>query len=181
MTTLAFQPIAVPRGETIRWTGAPPTGFRLRPSDAFVVPFSLLWASFAFAWEAAVITSGAPLFARLWGIPFVCVGLYITVGRFVVDAFARAHTRYAITDEAAYIETTWPRYALRRFGASQLDALRLERSGSGDGGALHLGNDGDGWSRSQRRALSDEATINAIVLTRGIDDAYQKLLDVAAR
>jgi hypothetical protein len=178
MTTLAFQPIAVPRGETIRWSGAPPAGLRFRQSDAFVVPFSLLWAGFAFTWETAVWTSGAPLLARIWGIPFVCVGLYITVGRFLADAYARAHTRYAITDEAAYIETTWPRYALRRFGPSQLDALRLERFGSGDGGALHLGSDGGAWSRSQRQALFDEATMNAIVVTRGIDDAYEKLLAV---
>jgi hypothetical protein len=180
MTTLAFQPVAVPYGETVRWSGAPPTGLRLRPSDAFVVPFTLLWAGFAFAWETAVFTSGAPLPARLWGLPFVCVGLYITVGRFFVDAYARSHTRYAITDDAAYIETTWPRYALRRFGPSQLDALRLERFGSGEGGALHLGAGASGWGMSQRHAFRDEATTNAIVLARGIDDAYGKLLAVVA-
>jgi len=91
--------------EKIIWAGKPKTGILFRTSDAFLIPFSLLWAGFAVFWETSVLTTDAPFFFKLWGIPFVLMGLYVTIGRFFIDAKKRANTAYGITSDRIIIKT----------------------------------------------------------------------------
>jgi hypothetical protein len=97
-----FSNYLAPR-EVIRWSGRPQQGLALRPSDALLIPFSLLWCGFAIFWEFGVWSSGAPTFFMLWGGAFVCIGVYFVVGRFFWDAFIRSKTNYALTDQRALI------------------------------------------------------------------------------
>lgn len=92
-------------GEQLIWTGRPKSGMLLRKADFFLIPFSLLWAGFAIFWETTAITSDSPIFFKIWGIPFVLIGLYITIGRFFYDAKKRASTIYGITKERIIIKT----------------------------------------------------------------------------
>ena len=45
----------------------------------------------------------SPDFMKLWGFPFVLVGLYMVVGRFVLDAWLRRGARYAVTNKRVLI------------------------------------------------------------------------------
>jgi len=105
--------------ERLVWSGRPRGGIRLRAADAFLVPFTFLWAGFAMFWELEVSKSGAPTLFVVWGIPFILVGLYITVGRFLVDAVVRRHTLYGLTDQRALIVTT--------FGGRKVQVVNLPR------------------------------------------------------
>jgi hypothetical protein len=91
-----------------------------RATDVFLIPFSLMWGGFAVFWEAMVLKSDGPVFMKLWGIPFVLVGLNLVVGRFFHDAWRRSRTTYAVTTERVVIlsggsEKTLPLRTLAEF------------------------------------------------------------------
>lgn len=96
-------PTQLQPGEVLLWEGAPKPGIHFQRSDLFAIPFSLLWCGFAIFWEASVIAAGGPLLFKIWGVPFVLMGLYITVGRFFFRAWRLAGTRYAVTDRRVII------------------------------------------------------------------------------
>jgi hypothetical protein len=120
------------KGETLRWSGRPRQGIVLRASDALMIPFSILWAGFAFFWEASVLRDGAPVFFGLWGIPFVLVGLYVTAGRFFYDASRRAKTEYGVTDQRIIIDRG-PRGALTSLELATLGEVTVSSSSDGSG------------------------------------------------
>ena len=93
-------------GERLVWSGRPSGGIRFRAYDLILIPFSFVWGGFAIFWEVTAWRTDAPLVFKLFGVPFVAVGLFITVGRFAVDVWLRARTSYALTDTRALIVST---------------------------------------------------------------------------
>ena len=118
------------RGERLVWSGAPRQGLFLRPTDAFMIPFSVLWAGFAVFWEISVLRTPAPGFFAVWGIPFVAMGAYITVGRFFVDSWRRARTRYALSTDRVIIRTSTSLKSLSLRTLTDV-ALTEHRNGTG--------------------------------------------------
>jgi hypothetical protein len=121
-------------GESLLWSGQPTQGLKLRPADALLIPFSVLWGGFAFFWEFMVLKMGAPWFFALWGVPFMLVGVYIIAGRFFWDARVRARTYYGVTDRRVILISGVTRSHVRSVNLRTLGDISLrERSGgSGD-------------------------------------------------
>jgi hypothetical protein len=102
-------------GERLQWAGRPDTKRLLVSSDLFLIPLSLMWGGFAIFWEASVLTaettSGGERydwFFKLWGVPFVLIGLYLIVGRFAARRYLGGRTAYALTDRRALVRRpTW--------------------------------------------------------------------------
>lgn len=88
--------------EYVVWNGRPGKGHLLTPHDIFMIPFSIMWCGFAIVWETTVLIMSAPFFFKLWGIPFVCVGLFMVFGRFMLKSYIRKQTIYVITNKRIF-------------------------------------------------------------------------------
>lgn len=120
-------------GEKLLWTGKPRTGMLLRPMDAIMIPFSIFWFGFALFWESTVIISGAPFFFIIWGIPFIAVGLYVTIGRFFYDRQMRAKTIYGITNNRVIIKSGVFKNTINTFNIRTLQNISLDEKSNGSG------------------------------------------------
>ena len=121
-------------GEQIQWWGRPRQGLVVRGSDAVAIPFSLLWCGFAIFWEYSVLQADkAPGFFALWGIPFVCMGLYMVFGRFLADARQRARTYYAVSNERVLIVSGLFSKQVKSLNIRTLTDVYLTEKSSGEG------------------------------------------------
>ena len=174
--------------ERILWSGRPKQGLMLRSSDAALIPFSLMWGGFAIFWETTAVMSGAPFFFRLWGIPFVLVGLYLIAGRFFADAWERGKTVYVITNERVLIVGGLLKRTVTSLELRTLPEMSLSLAGD-DKGTLTFGSGSNaGWGRfrfgnqtsppppPQFEAIPDAAKVMAC-----IRDAQAALLNPIAR
>ena len=129
-------------GETIRWSGRPPQGLRLRWPDLYMIPFSLLWSGLLVSFLAPVLFSEALTprddrpFMVLFLFPFVLMALYLTVGRFWVDGRQRSQTAYVVTDERIGILSGLFRLTLTLLDLDTLRGLTLNEKGDGRGTIL---------------------------------------------
>ena len=117
-------------GETVVWRGAPPQGLRLTRGDLTAIPFSLLWAGFAGFWNWGVWHDGAPIFFRLWGVPFLLAGFHVVIGRFFTDAWSRSRTTYAVTNRSVIIARG---RKVTSLDIAHLPGLSLDEDGDGRG------------------------------------------------
>jgi len=81
--------------EKFIWAGQPQTGIKFRKSDILFIPFSVVWTAFfiILVWLQHIYTV----------VPFFIVGLYMIIGRFIVDAIYRTRVYYGLTDNRVII------------------------------------------------------------------------------
>ncbi len=88
--------------EYIIWNGKPGTGHLFTPFDIFMIPFSVIWCGGAISWTVSVLSFPFPFPFFLWGVPFICVGLYMVFGRFIQKSRIRKETIYVITNKRIF-------------------------------------------------------------------------------
>lgn len=122
--------------EAILWQGRPSAALHWRDAIRASGAFGLLFSAFAVFWivMAASLIGGAgdgPGFPfsmfPLLGVPFLLVGLYMSVGHVIVDAHIRAHTWYTLTDRTAFVATELlGQKSLKRYPVFAMPFLDLE-------------------------------------------------------
>jgi hypothetical protein len=99
-----------------------------------------MWCGFAIFWEASVLNTKAPGLFALWGIPFVLIGIYFVIGRFLADALRRSRTFYGLTDQRVVIVGGLLGRPVKSLDLATLPALQLaersDRSGTISFGTL---------------------------------------------
>jgi hypothetical protein len=120
-------------GERIAWRGTAGRGILFTPRDLFLIPFSLAWCGFAIFWTVTATRGRAPDFFTLWGSMFICFGVYFVAGRFLVDAWVRRGTVYAVTDRRILILRGAPFGKFIALALSQLPDISLSERRGGRG------------------------------------------------
>jgi len=164
-------------GEKLMWTGKPKTGIVFRSSDFFIIPFSLLWFGFSVFWEASVMKTGAPLLFKLWGIPFVLIGLYITVGRFFADAMKRANTIYGITQDRIIIKSGIFNKTVKSLNIRTLSDITLDQK-SDNSGTIILGPTDFTYSMIQGMERRGVRQSPRLELIEDVKIVYDKIIDI---
>lgn len=120
--------------ENLIWAGRPKTGIVFRTADIFLIPFSVSWCGFAIFWFTSALTSGAPFFFAMFGIPFVIIGLIFVFGRFIIDAKQRENTVYGLTENRIIIKSGVYKKAIKSLNIRTLSDIeyveKSDRSGS---------------------------------------------------
>lgn len=91
--------------EYVLWTGKPGKGGMFTKNDIFLIPFSVVWFGFAIFWETLALKHDEPFQMALFGLPFIAVGFYIAIGRFIHEKLSRKQTFYAITNKNIIFKT----------------------------------------------------------------------------
>jgi hypothetical protein len=124
-------------GESLLWHGMPRQGWVLRRSDAFMIPFSILWCGVVLrifsSWNSRqFVGHGSPLFS-LFPLIFLVGGMYFLIGRFAIDARQRARTRYAVTSERVLIFRGLFSRKVTSMSLHNLSEMTLSQKASGEG------------------------------------------------
>lgn len=90
--------------EKALWVGVPPRNAVFDKGDILQIPFSIFFTVFSIIWITSAFSAANDSeetgfsFFPLFGVPFVLVGLYMLVGRFIYRWWRNGRTIYAVTD-----------------------------------------------------------------------------------
>ena len=153
------------QGERVLWQGRPERVKIIRKADFALIPFSFAWCGFALFWEYNAIVHGAPIFMALFGVPFVIIGLYISVGRLIMRGIIMKRTAYVITTQKIL------RRQNTKIDMQNLDSLpRLAFEMNDDGtGTIFIG---------ESAHLSDRRAANSWFLLTDPDFTLREITDI---
>jgi membrane protein YdbS with pleckstrin-like domain len=91
-------------GENVLWSGKPVKTPFIIPGLATVL-FGLLFLGFSIFWMWGATSAGAPLVFTLFELPFILMGLGLTVGPTIWQLMRYRNTEYMITDQRMITQT----------------------------------------------------------------------------
>lgn len=123
-------------GEKLLWTDRAGTGIRFVLRDIILIPLGIIFFTGSLIWEAIVLL-GMPFLYKigfsLIGIPFILLGLYLSIGRFWIDSKRRTKTFYALTPKRVIIKLIGNSTIVEVFNINTLSAMEISEKPDGSG------------------------------------------------
>lgn len=119
--------------EQLLWCGQPYTGLLFRPIDIPITIFGLLWTVMVIGGIVNAVAQPGHTGVLVFFIPFICVGFFILFGRFLLDAWLRSKTVYAISDQRAMIMTGIFSQTVRSFHLDTMSEITVTERRNGYG------------------------------------------------
>jgi hypothetical protein len=164
--------------EKLIWSGQPKKGIVFRTSDIFLIPFSILWCGFAIFWFTAALVSGASILFAMFGVPFVCVGLFFVFGRFIFDAKNRENTFYGLTDNRIIIRSGVFKKTIKSINLKTLSEIEYEERSDGSG-TINFGPVNPFFMRSNNlNWFSGSRPNTSLELIQDVRKVYNKIREI---
>lgn len=166
-------------GERLLWAGRPRQGLMFVGSDVFTTLFFLLWSGIPLFGSVTEGLKGNWTFS-LFATPFLVIGFYMLVVRYVHDTWLRSRTFYAVTDRRLLIWREGPWDNFRSFDRASLNEMELQESGTR--GTIRFGHTSSG-ARHQANplpALDSRPQFLGIEDARGVFDLLQRTRPAAS-
>jgi hypothetical protein len=167
-------------GEKLLWSGAPAQGLLLTGRDWFMIPFSLLWGGVvSFALFTTVVRRQIDPFTLVFLSVFALMSLYIVAGRFLLDAWVRRQTSYAVTNKRILISRSAPFASFTSVRLDRLPDMSLSERADGRG-TIRFGpqqpwfGTGSGGFSAWMPALDPTPQFIAIENARSVFDQIQR-------
>ncbi len=160
--------------EREEWQGKPKQGILFTSYDIFLIPFSFLWFGGAIIWELMVLSSKAPDIYKLWGIPFILVGLYFTLGRFIHDSIIRENTKYVVTNKRIIIKKF---NKIESISKGNWASLKLEEFADGTGNIFFAEPLNFSFRMNWTMMLSSNLGVPAFFRIQNAREVYSLLVD----
>ena len=163
--------------ERLLWADKPASGIKFRSSDIFFTFFSLFWIGFSIFWTNMVMEES--IFFALFGIPFILIGVYLLLGRYIVDAISRKNIVYALTDKRIIIKSgIFSKYYKSIFLDSLPSMSYNEKSdGSGD---ISFGQTKDSYKKLDT-INNQNLPISRIEFISNVRSVYNKIADAKSQ
>lgn len=139
------------RDERLLWVGQPKLGIQFHAFDVFLIPFSIFWFGFSVFW--VIMALQASILFALFGTPFVLVGFYMLIGRFIADKRKRDSTVYGITAKRILVKTGKHKVSVQSFPIT--DQLQIDLLETQDGrGTITIGSTAEVIATGQLNQLN---------------------------
>jgi hypothetical protein len=134
---------SIPPGEPVLWSGAPKKGLQFQGADIFTTLFGLFFLFISSTFVVAMFPGGLLL-------PHFWVGVYLSFGRFFVDAKRRSSTRYWLSSNRIVIAKSWPRTQVQTVTLADDQQTIVTTHGNGTS-SVTFGTTVPGWKGGSRR------------------------------
>lgn len=170
--------------EKILWEGKPKQGIIFRYTDIALIPFSIFWTLAALIFELISLQSNVPIYLSLIGIPFLLIGLFLLIGRYVLDIKRRKNISYCITNRRIIIKAEKLKSTAHSYQMTAIPRITIKNK-SRKFGTIILGNE-QGLSFGRGLELEEFYWLNPKRLSRlelieKSDDVFKLILELQKR